>query len=157
MKQFCRHVRENTGANDLLFGFITDTHFEENSDLRGYGANSLAHMRNFAAAGRECGAAFLINAGDMSNGNRPRKQTQREITLSAEAMRSGGLPVWFALGNHDDNTYYCKAEPADASNGFSGAEWQGLVYPTASRPEPSRRPVSATVFTSTSRHRRSGC
>lgn len=64
MKQFCRHVRENTGANDLLFGFITDTHFEENSDLRGYGANSLAHMRNFAAAGRECGAAFLINAGD---------------------------------------------------------------------------------------------
>ncbi|MEI3000161.1 MAG: metallophosphoesterase family protein [Victivallis sp.] len=129
MKQFCRHVRENTGANDLLFGFITDTHFEENSDLRGYGANSLAHMRNFAAAGRECGAAFLINAGDMSNGNRPRKQTQREITLSAEAMRSGGLPVWFALGNHDDNTYYCKAEPADASNGFSGAEWQGLVYP----------------------------
>ena len=129
MKQFCRHVRENTGANDLLFGFITDTHFEENSDLRGYGANSLAHMRNFAAAGRECGAAFLINAGDMSNGNRPRKQTKREITLSAEAMRSGGLPVWFALGNHDDNTYYCKAEPADASNGFSGAEWQGLVYP----------------------------
>lgn len=36
---FRRRVRENTGCGDLLFGLITDTHFEEKDDPGGYGAN----------------------------------------------------------------------------------------------------------------------
>ena len=108
-------VQANTGSGGLLFGMISDTHFEEKEDLREYGANALSHIRSFAAAGRACGARFLFHAGDLSNGNRPLAQTCREITLGAGAMRSSGLPALFAIGNHDDNTYFCKAAPSSAT------------------------------------------
>ena len=127
--EFCSRVRENTGRDDLLFGLIADTHFEEKEDPRGYGANALSHIRDFAAAGRACGARFLFHAGDLSNGNRPLAQTCREITLGAEAMRSSGLPALFAIGNHDDNTYFCRDHARDGSDALSGMAWQHLVCP----------------------------
>ena len=127
--EFCSRVRKNTGRDDLLFGLIADTHFEEKEDPRGYGANALSHIRDFAAAGRACGALFLFHAGDLSNGNRPLAQTCREITLGAEAMRSSGLPALFAIGNHDDNTYFCRDHVPDGSDALSGMAWQHLVYP----------------------------
>ena len=126
---FRRRVRENTGCGDLLFGLITDTHFEEKDDPGGYGANALTHLRDFAAAGEACGARFLLHAGDMSNGNRPKEQSRREAFLSAEAMRGSGLPALFVIGNHDDNTYFCRDNPGAGNNGISGTEWQKLVQP----------------------------
>ena len=126
---FRRRVRENTGCGDLLFGLITDTHFEEKDDPGGYGANALTHLRDFAAAGEACGARFLLHAGDMSNGNRPKEQSRREAFLSAEAMRGSGLPALFVIGNHDDNTYFCRDNPEAGNNGISGTEWQTLVQP----------------------------
>ena len=105
MNEFCSRVRKNTGNdNTLLFGLIADTHFEEKNNLAEYGANALAHMHAFAAAGKSCNARFLLHVGDMSNGNRPKVQSRREAALSAEALRSSGLPVLFVIGNHDDNT-----------------------------------------------------
>lgn len=129
MNHFITRVRKNTGPDDLLFGFITDTHFEEKADPRDYGANALTHLRNFAEAGRMCGAKFLVHAGDLTNGNRPKEQTRREIMLSAGALRESGLPVLFAIGNHDDNTYFCRDTPGGGDNALSGAEWQELVQP----------------------------
>ena len=117
---FRRRVRENTGCGDLLFGLITDTHFEEKDDPGGYGANALTHLRDFAAAGEACGARFLLHAGDMSNGNRPKEQSRREAFLSAEAMRGSGLPALFVIGNHDDNTYFCRGRAITAFQGRSG-------------------------------------
>jgi len=130
MNTFPFRVRENVGGDDLLFGFICDTHFEEKADPRDYGANALAHIRDFAEAGRECGASFLIHAGDLTNGNRPKAQTRREITLCSKAMHSAGLPVFFAIGNHDDNTYFCRDHPGCGDNALTGMEWQNLVQPS---------------------------
>ncbi|WP_294482928.1 metallophosphoesterase [uncultured Victivallis sp.] len=144
--EFCSRVRENTGDHDLLFGLITDTHFEEKEDLRGYGANALSHLRDFAAAGRTCGARFLFHAGDLSNGNRPLAQTRREITLSTEAMRSSGLPALFAIGNHDDNTYFCRDNGPDGSHALSGIAWQHLVYPDGLPPGAVAAPGVGNCF-----------
>jgi len=130
MNEFCSRVRKNTGNdNTLLFGLIADTHFEEKNNLAEYGANALAHMHAFAAAGKSCNARFLLHVGDMSNGNRPKVQSRREAALSAEALRSSGLPVLFVIGNHDDNTYFCRDNAPDGSEAISGSEWQNLVQP----------------------------
>ena len=118
MNEFCSRVRKNTGNdNTLLFGLIADTHFEEKNNLAEYGANALAHMHAFAAAGKSCNARFLLHVGDMSNGNRPKVQSRREAALSAEALRSSGLPVQFVIGNHDDNTYFRSGMAKSCSTG----------------------------------------
>ncbi len=128
MEAFASSIRTAVKPGELLFGFITDVHCEAGPDRTGYGATSYDHLLDFARRGRECGAEFLVSGGDLVNGNRPKPQTLRELHAAGEALRSTGLPVYLIIGNHDDNTYFCKAAPSSAADGLSGAEWEKHAY-----------------------------
>ena len=124
---FRERVRAAAPAGTLRFGYITDAHCEEGPDPAGYGASSLAQLAHFSREAQACGAEFLVCGGDLCNGNRPKRQTVREIRAAGEALRSGGLPVCFTIGNHDDNTYFCRDHGGSPEEGLTAREWYRLA------------------------------
>ncbi len=81
---------------------------------------SAARREAVAALGRlasEVGAEFVVVCGDVFEHN---QLAPREVSLSLEAMRAIGVPVYLLPGNHD---------PLDASSVFTGALF------TAERPD----------------------
>ncbi len=127
MKHFSERVRSHTAPGALRFGFITDVHCEAGPDPAGYGASSLAQLFRFSRGVRECGGEFLVSGGDLNNGNRPKSRTVREIRAAGYALRSGGLPVCFVMGNHDDNTYFCRDNGRGPAEGLTCGEWMALA------------------------------
>ncbi len=112
----------------LNFAFITDTHYQLREEGRTvYGGTSVESMRNMARMAKELKLDFVCNAGDMVDGNSPREVNLKEIRASVDAMRSSGLPVFVAIGNHDDGTYYCRDHVRDGSEAVTNAQWRAIV------------------------------
>lgn len=64
-----------------------------------------ADMNNMEAVASKVKFDFLTNLGDLTNGDTPKDATIQKATDCLSRAMESHLPIYFAIGNHDDNRY----------------------------------------------------
>ena len=119
----------------LVFGFITDTHYQSknmgtrhNDKIPWYHFDALDQMRHYAAIGKKVKADFIALGGDVIDGHLPKSEALMDLRDAMTVMTSAGLPVLVVKGNHDDCSLWCytdkQGRPDDA---ITGKEWFDTV------------------------------
>ncbi len=89
-------VRE---PDSMSFILLTDSHYVVNGTWEDT-------VRNISAVTARTHPDGIIHLGDLTDGMVSREVTEDYVNQTMEDMKSLGLPLYLALGNHDSNYFY---------------------------------------------------
>lgn len=99
-------VKQYQNSNTTTFGMITDTHI----DLNGTQATkrALRHVQAISYYADTYGLDFILNNGDLEDGNKPKADSIVDVQAGIEAHQLTKVPFIVTQGNHDDNSGYSR-------------------------------------------------
>ncbi|MBQ7393327.1 MAG: metallophosphoesterase [Lentisphaeria bacterium] len=112
MASVVRAVARVRQPDSLVFGFITDTHYQVDPPFSSpphiyYYTGSLKQMQRMADLAKAVKADFVGHGGDVVDGIRPKQDLQKDLQDVVRVLKSSGAPVLIAKGNHDDGSLWC--------------------------------------------------
>ena len=107
--------QENPKQDDILIGYITDTHF---SSYKTPGTvRALHQMKLMSYIAHEVGLDLVVNGGDLNDGAAPSNWEMDDIKRAVDATMLGRRPFIILQGNHDDDSGFARDDNHD-ENGY---------------------------------------
>lgn len=98
VEEYCEDITRAAGKRPLAFFLMTDTHYA-------VGGTWGDTVRTMGAVNERVGADGCIHLGDATDGLVPAELTGEYVRHMQEDIRALGLPLYYALGNHDYNYF----------------------------------------------------
>lgn len=107
--------QDNPVQDDILIGYITDTHF---SSYKTPGTvRALRQMKLMSYIAHEVGLDLVVNGGDLNDGAAPSNWEMDDIKRAVDATMLGRRPFIILQGNHDDDSGFARDDNHD-ENGY---------------------------------------
>lgn len=104
VKITARTVYENWAEDSKCFLLLTDTHYTVNGTWEDTAANLHSVKNELEAQGLKVHG--VIHLGDITDGMLPADITRDYVSRVMEGLKGLGVPLYYALGNHDSNYFW---------------------------------------------------
>ncbi|OFI06978.1 3',5'-cyclic adenosine monophosphate phosphodiesterase CpdA [Clostridium acetireducens DSM 10703] len=126
LEEISSQVLSRKKNNFIIFEFITDSHYDETSGFRD---KAIKHFREVKEMSRLIGSDFVIHGGDIIDGyDKKNKSIMYLDKVLGELCKNNQCPTFYAVGNHDDNSYYnVRNTPQSHHNVISKREFYNIT------------------------------
>ena len=112
MPTFLQKVSKYTKEDSIVFGFITDTHYDPNdvrTEVKETAARALQYSNNLIESSKHVSMDAVVHGGDIIDGRKASPDTAKiDLDSAVGVYRNAKAPRLLLRGNHDSNPLFYK-------------------------------------------------
>ena len=112
MPTFLQKVSKYTKEDSIVFGFITDTHYDPNdvrTEVKETAARALQYTNNLIESSKHVSMDAVVHGGDIIDGRKASPDTAKiDLDSAVGVYRNAKAPRLLLRGNHDSNPLFYK-------------------------------------------------